>query len=194
MSQIKVVAFDPSTTNWGIAVGSVNIADLDDLQIVDLRLSKTASEVGKGVRKDSDDLRRAVAQRESMLEAVEGAAVVISELPFCNPNAYASSNYNSGLVVGVLAACPIPLIQVFPQEVKKLVTGSRHAGKEEIIEWATEKWPSAPWKTRNLKGKRVLTKDNEHLADAVAALYAGIRTDQFAQATAMMRSMLTKAA
>jgi len=194
MSYIKVVGFDPSTTNWGIAIGRVNVHNIEDLLIDDLILSKTDSEVAKGVRKDSDDLRRAGIQRVSMLGHASDAAIVVSEIPFMNPSAYPAANYNSGLVVGVLAGCPVPLIQVFPQEVKKLVTGSRNAAKEEIIEWATNKWPSAPWKTRNLKGQRLLTKDNEHLADAVASLYAGIRTDQFNQATAMMRSMLGKAA
>lgn len=189
MSKIKVVAFDPSTTSWGTAIALVDIVTLD-IQLTDLVLTKTESEVGKGVRKDSDDLRRAGLVRSGMLSACEGAAVAISEIPFMNAGGYAAANYNSGLVVGVLAGCPIPLIQTFPQEVKKLITGSRHAAKEEMIEWATEKWPAAPWKTRNLKGKRVLTKDNEHLADAAASLYAGIRTDQFKQATAMMRSML----
>ncbi|MGV2866410.1 hypothetical protein [Achromobacter sp. AGC39] len=193
MSKIKVVGFDPSTTNWGMAFGEVDLDTLD-LQIVNLKLVKTAPETSKGVRKDSDDLRRAHELYGEMILAVTSAALVASEIPFCNPGGYASANYNSGLVVGVLASSPKPVIQVFPQEVKAVITGSRHAAKEEIIQWATEKWPAAPWLTRTLRGKQVLTKDNEHLADACASLYAALRSDQFKQIRSMYQSMQTMAA
>lgn len=193
MSKIKVVGFDPSTTNWGMAFGEVDLDTLD-LRITDLKLVKTAPETSKGVRKDSDDLRRAHALHGAMIEAIAGAALVASEIPFIDSKGYASSNYNSGLVVGVLASSPKPVIQVFPQEVKAIITGSRHAAKEEIIQWATETWPSAPWRTYTRKGVPILTKDNEHLADACASLYAALRSDQFKQIRSMYQSMNTMAA
>lgn len=185
---IKVVGFDPSTSNWGIAKATVNIDTLD-FTIDDLLLQKTESEVKKGVRKDSDDLRRAQEVRAAMLLACHGHAIAISEIPFMNPGSYASANFNSGLVTGVLASCPIPLIQVFPREVKEAAVGAKNAAKEEIMEWAYEKFPGAPWITVKRGGKQVPTKANEHLADAVASINAGLRSDQFAQAIAMYRSL-----
>lgn len=188
MSRIKVTAFDPSMTSWGICEGLVNLKTVE-IEEVKLTLVKTESEKSKGVRKDSDDLRRARVVHKGMLEACKGAGVLISEIPFTDPRGYASANFNSGIVTGVLASCPIPLIQVFPQEVKQLITGSRHAAKEEIIEWAMATFPNANWLMRKFKGKMIPTSANEHLADAVAALYAGIRTDQFKQLLALMNSV-----
>ncbi|WP_374335331.1 hypothetical protein [Methyloversatilis sp.] len=175
-------------SNWGIAVAMVDIDTLE-VEIENLVLIETEPETKKGVRKDSDDLRRAHEVRDGMLLACIGAAFAISEVPFMTPQGYASANFNSGLVTGVLASCPVPLIQVFPQEVKKLITGSRHAAKEEIIEWAAEKYPDAPWKKVKRGGKMVLTKANEHLADAVAAIHAGLESDQFKQGLTMMRAL-----
>jgi Holliday junction resolvasome RuvABC endonuclease subunit len=188
MTKIKVVGFDPSTTNWGIAVAEIDVDTLE-VEIVNLLLVETESETKKGVRKDSDSLRRAREVYGSMILVCTGAAFAISEIPFMTPQGYATSNFNSGLVTGVLSACPIPLIQVFPQEVKALITGSRHAAKEEIIEWAVAKHPDAPWKRVKRGGKMVLTNKNEHLADAVAAIYAGLQSEQFKQGLTMMRAI-----
>lgn len=186
--KIKVVGLDPSTSNFGIAKATIEINTLD-IEILDLILVQTESEKLKGVRKDSDDLRRARDVYKGFMEAVKDASLVISEIPFMNPGGYAAANFNSGLVTGVLASCPRPLIQVFPQDVKMLACGSRHAAKEEMIEWAMNKYPAAPWLMRKLKGKMIPTAANEHLADAIASIHAGVRTAQFEQAVSMFRAM-----
>lgn len=191
MSIIKVVAFDPSMTNWGVCKASVCL-ETSRIVIDGLVLIQTKSESKKGVIKQSDDIRRAKEVRHGMMAACIGRAIAISEIPFMNPGSYASANFNAGLVTGVLASCPVPLIQVFPRDVK-LVTGDKNADKDDMMAWAFEKYPDAPWITRKLKGKAVRTKANEHLADAVAALHAGIETQQFAQAAAMYRSMIKAA-
>jgi hypothetical protein len=186
--KIKVVAFDPSTSAFGCCKASI---DIDTLAVTvdDLKLYTTESEAKKGVIKQSDDLRRAKVVREGMLEACAGASLAISEIPFCNPGGYASANFNSGLVTGVLASLELPLIQVFPADVKVAAVGHRHAAKEEIIEWALLKHPDAPWLMRKLKGKLYPTKANEHLADAVAAVYAAMKTEQFKQILSVYRSV-----
>lgn len=186
--KIKIVGFDPSTSNWGICKASLDL-DTSEVFVDDLILVQTESEKNKGVRKDSDDIRRAREVHAGMIEACKGAALAICEIPFMNPGGYAAANFNSGLVTGVLASCPIPLIQVFPQDVKMLACGSRHAAKEEMIEWAMNKYPSAPWLMRKLRGNMVPTAANEHLADAIAAIHAGLNTAQFKQATSMFRAM-----
>lgn len=188
MSKIRVVGFDPSTSNWGICRALVD-TDTLDIEVEDLQLVQTVSEKAKGVRKDSDDIRRAQELRGGMMLACTGAAFAISEIPFMNPGGYPAANFNSGLVTGVLSSCHIPLIQVFPADVKMIACGSRNAAKEEMIEWATAKYPDAPWLRRKLKGKMVLTAANEHLADAVAVVHAGVRTRQFEEAMSMYRAM-----
>jgi Holliday junction resolvasome RuvABC endonuclease subunit len=183
---IKVVGFDPSTAHWGTAFGSVDI-ETGELTITGLKLVETESEKSKGVTKQSDDLRRARVVYEGMVESVKGMTVVFSEIPFMNPGSYASANFNSGLVTGVLASCDVPVIQVSPREVKMASVGIATATKEEMIEWAVARHPEAPWLMRTLKGKQVYKKSNEHLADAVAAIHAGLKTDQFRQLMNLMR-------
>lgn len=185
---IKVVSFDPSMSNWGICKASVNVDTLD-FTVDDLILVRTESEAKKGIIKHSDDLRRAKEVQAGMIAACEGHALAISEIPLGNAAMYNNAILNAGIVVGVLASCPIPLLQVFPQDVKMLACGSRHAAKEEVIEWAMNKYPTAPWLLRKFKGKMVPTKDNEHLADAVAALNAGLRTAAFQQTLSMYKAM-----
>lgn len=186
--KIKIVGMDPSMSNWGIAKATLDVETLQ-FEIDDLILIETESEAKKGVIKQSDDLRRAKIVKEGMIEACEDASIAVSEIPFCNPAGYAAANFNSGLVTGVLAACPIPLIQVFPAEVKFKATGIRSATKDEMITWAIGKYPNAPWRMRTLKGKQVPTKVNEHLADAVAALNAGLDSQQLRQALAIYKGM-----
>lgn len=186
--KIKIAGFDPSMSNWGICKATLDVTTME-WTVDDLILIETESESKKGVIKQSDDLRRAKIVKEGMIEACEDASFAIGEIPFCNPVGYASANFNSGLVTGVLAACPIPLIQVFPSEVKQKATGVRSATKGEMIEWAMGRFPNAPWRMRTLKGKRVPTAANEHLADAVAAINAGLDSQQLQQALAIYRGM-----
>lgn len=186
--KIKIVGFDPSMSNWGICKATLDVSTME-WAVDDLLLIETESESKKGVIKQSDDLRRARIVKEGMIEACEDASFAISEIPFCNPAGYSAANFNSGLVTGVLAACPIPLIQVFPAEVKQKATGIRSASKGEMIEWAMNRFPNAPWRMRKLKGKEVPTAANEHLADAVASINAGLDSQQLKQALAIYRGV-----
>lgn len=186
--KIKIIGMDPSMSNWGMCKATLDVVTME-WTVDDLILIETESEAKKGVIKQSDDLRRAKIVQEGMIEACSDASFAISEIPFCNPAGYAGANFNSGLVTGVLASCPIPLIQVFPSEVKQKATGVRSATKGEMIEWAMDRFPDAPWRMRTLKGKRVPTAANEHLADAVASINAGLDSQQLQQALAIYRGM-----
>jgi hypothetical protein len=59
-----------------------------------------------------------------------------------------------------------------------------------MIEWAVAKHPDAPWLRR---GGKLIAK-NEHLADAVASIYAGLKTAQFASVLQMLRATMRIAA
>jgi Holliday junction resolvasome RuvABC endonuclease subunit len=86
-----------------------------------------------------------------------------------------------GVCIGVLAACPGGVIEVTPTEVKVAATGHKTATKEEMIDWAFSKFPNAQWLVRKTNGDSVLKKENEHLADAIGAINAGLRTKQWEQ-------------
>lgn len=187
MCHIKVVGFDPSLRNWGVAKVLLNVRTLDYV-IDDLFLIQPDSKKsGKEVRKNSDDLRRCQVLYDGMVDACDNVTFAIAEVPHGSQSARSMASY--GMCVGVLSGCPIPLIQVSAIEVKIAAVGKKTASKDEMIEWATHNHPQAPWITRKVKGEYQLTDANEHLADALATIEAGIRTQQFKQAIAVYKSM-----
>lgn len=187
-TQINVVGFDPALNNFGIARAVIDLDDRPTISRIEyIKLVQTDNEAGKVVRKNSDDLRRAQALYGGMLLACTGCAVAIAEIPTGTQSARGAMS--NGIALGVLSGCPLPLIEVQASEVKLAAVGHKYAAKEEMIEWAMAKYPDAQWLMRTLKGKRVPIKDNEHMADAIAVIEAGIQTAQFKQATALFRSM-----
>lgn len=51
---------------------------------------------------------------------------------------------SNGICVGVLAACPVPLIQVSPTETKLAAVGDKGASKTVMIGWAVGEYQDAP--------------------------------------------------
>lgn len=191
--KIQVTGFDPAGKNFGTATCMVDVDTLS-VEVVGLSLIKTKSEKLQGVRKVSDDIRRNKEILAGMHQSCRGSVFAISEIPYFNPSSYPAALWNAGGVCMALAACTIPLIEVTPQEVKFAATGFRSGDKQEMIDWAVKTYPDAPWITVKRAGKPSLTADNEHLADAVAAVHAGLRTAQFATVLQMLRATNLKAA
>lgn len=187
--KIKVIGIDPALRNFGFAHAVVDV-DSGEVTIEKLVLAETASankKTAKVVRKNSDDLNRAQILHDALVYECSNASFAFVEVPVGSQNARSMASY--GICIGVLTACPIPMIQLTPAEVKMVATGDKQAAKEEMVQWATNLHPEANWLTRKLKGKIVPLADNEHLADAVAAVYAGLQTDQFKQAMALLKSV-----
>lgn len=176
---LPVLTIDPSLTNTGLAWHQLDLATLT-AQVTGLELFPTKG--AEAVRKSADDMRRAAELADRIRRARSGMALVFAEIPSGAQNARAA--FANGAVLGALAASG-PIIQVSPDEVKRASVGKRNASKAEMIEWAVAMHPEAPWLRRKLKGQLELLAANEHLADAIAVLYAGLRTDQFAQVRAM---------
>jgi Holliday junction resolvasome RuvABC endonuclease subunit len=181
--KLKLVGLDPSLTNTGIAIMEYD-TDTCALSVAKLHLVETENQKGKQVRQNSDDLRRCREIVAGMRAACDGALFAISEVPTGAQSARAALAF--GMVIGMLATLPVPLIQVTPTEVKLAAVGHRQAAKEEMIEWAMGRHPNAGWLTKKVKGVVSPVAKNEHLADAVAVVEAGILTDQFKQAVAML--------
>lgn len=173
-------AIDPSFAHFGMA--KLNLrreAGNMILDVLDLKLVNTEKMANKIVRQNSDDLRRAKDLIKEFHEYVADCALVFSEVPTGSQSA--RSAWTLGIALGVVAGCPKPFIQVQPFETKLAAVGTKTASKQEMIDWATEKYPAANW----LRSRGRITQANEHLADAVGVAYAGIRTDQFLQLMAM---------
>jgi Holliday junction resolvasome RuvABC endonuclease subunit len=162
----------------------------------EFRLLQTAREDHKQVRKSSDNLRRAQELHRGLHEFIQGAQFVFVEIPHGGALS-ASAASALGMAVGILASIPIPVIEVTPTEVKEAVSGRRKGAqpsKAEMIAWAAKKWPGAPWLRHERAGGAGkstwragdLLASNEHLADAMAAVEAGIITPEFKRALALL--------
>ncbi|HCJ5989696.1 TPA: hypothetical protein NU512_002982 [Escherichia coli] len=185
---IKVAGLDPSLSNFGVAIGEIEL-DSGALQVNKLHLIETkAGDTKKQVRVNSDDMRRLNEIWRGIKPLIDQVHLVFCELPVGSQSARAMVSYGSCL--GVLACVDKPLIQVTPNEIKYYVGNKLTTSKEEIIQWATQKQPNAPWLRRKQSGKEVLVNKNEHLADAVASIYTGMQTDQFRQVRDVLAGIL----
>lgn len=175
MNGLTLLAIDPALRNVGLA--RLFVAGNGDVSILDLRLVKTESEAGKTVRKNSDDLRRATAAFEAILHMAAGVDLIAAEIPSGTQSARGAMS--NGISLGLLAALGViqpPLIEVSAAEAKRVATGRKNATKDEMIAWAANKYPHAPWLRKKLKGSVSLIDANEHLADAVAIGHAALKT------------------
>jgi|GEM_PF-460090 len=190
--KMKIAGMDPSLSNFGIAFATLDIETLkfevDDLQLVQTEPEKD-KKVRKQVRKNSEDLERARLLYKGAMEAAKNAFMVFAEVPVGSQSSRAMASY--GVCVGILAgvAEALPLIQVTPTEVKLAGCGIKTATKEEMIEAMVAKHPNAPWPMKVVKGaKTPIASKCEHLADAIAAIEAGLASDEFRQTLAIWRS------
>ncbi|NQZ54722.1 MAG: hypothetical protein HRT93_10800 [Piscirickettsiaceae bacterium] len=189
MESIRIVGVDPALRNFGYAQAIVDLDTLE-IKIEKLHLSQPAMAdkvTRKTVRKNSDDLRRSRHLHKDLELMTKGVQIAMVEVPVGSQSSRAMASY--GICIGLLASVRCPMIEVTPSEVKLMSVGKKTATKQEMIEWAMDAYPDAGWKMRKSKGVLVPMNDNEHLADAVAAIYAGVTTEQFAASVEMMRSM-----
>jgi len=187
MKSIRVAGLDVAFSNFGMARAEIHpdgIKNLDytRVNVTDLKLLSTTGMDKKVVRKSSDDLRRARELLVPMQNFCTTATIAFAEVPHGSQSARAS--WSLGVSVGVLASCPIPVIQVSALEVKMATVGKKTASKQDMIDWAVSLYPDAQW----LHHGKKLVAANEHLADAVAAIYAGIKTDEFKRLVALFHT------
>jgi len=175
--KIPVVGFDPSMRHWGMAESTLDLTtgylDTPRLSIIEPVAPKT-----KQVRQNSLDLALAEQLAASALRAARQARVVFVEVPVGSQSARAMASY--GVCVGVLGAIRaegIPLVEVTPTEVKECFTGDKTATKTAMIAEAVKLYPDANFPTH----RGALTAKAEHVADAIAAIHAGVLTPLFQQ-------------
>lgn len=186
---IRVVGMDPSLRNWGIAMGTYELTKglltINGLSLVNPVLPK-----GKQVRQNSLDLESAYQLSKCALEPAKYAHAVFVEVPVGSQSARAMASY--GICVGVLGAmraAGIPFFEVTPTEVKLAACGRKDATKEQMIAWATSRHPEANWP---IHAGQVSAAKAEHMADAVAAIYAGVASNPFRQTLPFLESGFTR--
>lgn len=173
--KIPVAGFDPSLTHWGIAEAmldmSTGILDTPKLTLIEPDRLKH-----KQVRQNSMDLHEAQQLAKVALEVARRSKIIFVEVPVGSQSARAMASY--GVCVGILAtirADDIPLIEVTATEVKLMLAGVKSATKKQMIDAAVALYPDANFP---MQGKRVVAKA-EHVADAIGAIHAGVRTPMF---------------
>ena len=184
---MRVAAFDPSLRNWGWSVGEYDV-ETGLLSVERVGVCQPALPKSKQVRVNSLDLESAQQLTATAWEVARRANAVFVEVPVGSQSARAMASY--GICVGVLGALRtlgIPLIELSPEQVK-LVTGKKTATKKEMIDWATSLYPQAGWPTQTKKGVTTFVESSaEHMADATAAMYAGVNSQQFKQLVQMYK-------
>lgn len=174
-----VVGLDPAIANLGMVQAIVDGNTRKVVEITEMKLVKTVPNHVKGGIKNHDRMRRGRELLAEIRTFCYGSMVTFSEIPEGSQSSDAAVGL--ALVMGVLCACPNKLIEVRPREVKA-ITGFPTADKERMRQWAFGRFPDAPWKTHN--GKR--TNDNEHLADALATIEAGLQLESFRRYTGLV--------
>lgn len=179
---IRVVGFDPSLRNWGMAKGRIDM-DQGILVLTHVDVIQAVLPTGKQVRQNSLDLETAYQLAEGALAFAKGAQAIFVEVPVGSQSARAMASYGVCVgVLGALRATGIPFFEVTPTEVKMASFGSRTATKAEMIAWAMKQHPEANWPTYKQNGELLVSEAKaEHMADATGAIYAGVRTNSFKQ-------------
>jgi Holliday junction resolvasome RuvABC endonuclease subunit len=177
----NAICIDGSLQNLGLAVVTIDGRKVSG--VVTLQLNKTMPTKDKKMRKSYDDLARFQSHWRFLDNIIDeyNCKLAIGEVPSGAQDARA--NFAFGGVTAMYACLPIPFIPVYPLEVKFAATGSKHADKEDMIEWAYNAYPNANWlvskraNNMNIKTKAglYLAPPNEHLADAVAVGHAGVK-------------------
>lgn len=182
MTCLKVVGFDPSLRNWGMALGTFNVAT-KQLTIDRMNVICPVLPTGKQVRQNSLDLESALQLYRGAADAAKGAHAIFVEVPIGSQSSRAMTSYGiCAGVLGALRAAGNPFIEVTPTEVKMAAVGNKTATKQQMITWATTNHPEANWPTYKEKGIHVISEAKaEHMADAVGAIYAGLNNNAFQQ-------------
>lgn len=165
---------------WGIAEANLDLSDgmlsVPILEVVDSEVPKN-----KQVRQNSTDLQRAEQLAVKALAAGRKAKVVFAEVPVGSQSANGMKAY--GMVVGILGSLRaegVQIIEVTANEVKLAFTNNKNATKAEMIAAGLALYPEANWPRYKEKGQMLISVSKaEHVADAIAAIHAGVQTPVF---------------
>lgn len=186
---MRVVGLDPAFANFGMVAADLRLSGAPGARVTPVAMSLVQT---KGEGKDrvgfksSENLARfrEIHKALSAFLQTHRPELVFAEVPSGAQNANAAMAL--GGAVGILASIQQPIIEVSPLEVKRLFTQKQEAVPKAVIRaWAYERWPEAQWIIHG--GKRTLK--NEHLADALATIEAGLQTPTFQQLMALMSRM-----
>lgn len=190
---IKAVALDPGATNTGVFVFNiVGNSDHFEIEPVEIKTIVNRPEAPDNQSKGVLYAAQAAGLMQGIIEQViidHDPNIIFAEFPHGgSKSASAARPLNfCTMMLGILAT-EYTVIPITPTEVKE-ITGVNVTDKVGIMSWAINKHPELNWETGNRKnklnmqnaaGKSYTTSGgNEHMADAIAAAYAGVETEKF---------------
>jgi hypothetical protein len=179
MKYITVLGLDPSLSNLGAFKAKLCINDegeVVDLIPLELSLTKTEKTKNKRVRVNSDDVERCRLLHKGLNSILtKEVELVFVELPVGSQSARSMASY--GACISLIASIDKqPVIQLRPEELKVAACNKKTASKKEMIDWAVSHYPDENW-IKSRSGS--IHGDNEHIADALAAIVAGVATHEF---------------
>ena len=177
---LRILGADPSFSNWGLAQGVYDPVT-SKLTITGLDVIKPVLNKDKQTRQNSIDIERSKQLSKGFIDAIRQSDVIAAEIPHGSQSARAMASYGVCIgILGMVCNMRVPLIQVNAIETRKVITGKKEATKAQAIAWAMAKHPEAPWPMKTVQGvTSVVEGTAEHMADAIAAIYAAMETDTF---------------
>jgi Holliday junction resolvasome RuvABC endonuclease subunit len=170
---IKFISIDSSLANTGIAVGKID--PVMRISIDSVHLQATEKTKNKQVRASSDTIARCRITHKFISDLIhaEKPKLIFVETPSGSQSSAGMKSYGATcMLIATLNPAPI---EVNPIEVKLASVGSKTASKEAMIAWALGLYPHLNWYWHAGKPQA----KNEHLADAIAIVHAGIKTQEF---------------
>lgn len=174
---MKIAGIDPALRNTGLAIGEID-TQTSKLRITELYVIKTEREESSGMSEDI--LRRSNHLQSEVHRLTTDCKLVFAELPTGGSNRQAAFTLGAGFVAA-LAGLQAPVVTVNPSEVKQAVLErlpGKLRNKKAMVDWAKLAHPEAPWPTYKREGIVYPVTDVnhlEHLADAIATIYAGLQ-------------------
>lgn len=177
---MKFLAIDSSLRHTGIAVGFIDSNDNITVELIDL--NNTEKSTNKQVRASSDTIDACRQNFKYLKKVIEEykPQIIFAETPSGSQSSSGMKSY--GATCQLLASLEPEIVEVTPHEVKMASVGKKTASKRDMIDWAYERHPGSQWTF--FKGK--IKNDNEHMADAICIVYAGIKTRTYSQLKALL--------
>jgi Holliday junction resolvasome RuvABC endonuclease subunit len=180
---IPFVSIDSSLANTGIASGKINFVT-GEVIVNKISLVETTKSKNKQIRANSDSIGRTRETYNFVKNEIElvKPRMIFAETPSGSQSAAGMKSYGATCqLIGSLTPQPI---EVTPEEVKMASVGKKTASKEDMMNWASKLHPDVEWIRNKSTGE--LQNKNEHMADAIAIVYAGIQTKEYKQLISLL--------
>ena len=170
----KIIGFDPSLRNWGYCIATYDVY-ARTLEFTNGGVIHSKPDKGFK-RKNLEDLQSATqlySELNTLLKTHQ-PDYLVAELPVGSQSSRAMVSYATCISLCAVLAYgdgqkTIPLFAITPYSIKKEVSGTTEASKEEVINWVKENYPQAyEWVSKYPKSKQ------EHICDAIVAVHCAV--------------------